>query len=250
MRELRRQWLLRVAALPAALACSSSSPGLSPGDAETDARPEILKVPEAGTAAHDAMSTRPPPKKTKDLSDAFFIKMRDNCARLHCNPMEILRVWSNESRVSAAAWNTNGNASGLCQLMPNNLAAVGWTRTTPDGKPDHKAFRALPADVQVDYAFKFYSWFQKSLVSETNDYVATFLPADLSLPEIPTVVLCSHYIPPPDRLSKFPWAYDANKGFDPARKGDIQRIDLDHAITRACVGERWAEVEARMKAVM
>jgi hypothetical protein len=156
----------------------------------------------------------------------------------------------NESNVRANAWNPGGNASGLCQLMPGNMRGVGWTRTTPDGKPDHAAYRALPADEQLEYVFRFYEAYKGHLVTATNDYVATFLPACLTLSEAPTTVLCSHYIPPPKRQSVFPWAYDANEGFDTAKKREIQRADLSAAINRACRGARWNEIVARIKAVL
>src|SRR5262245_45585647 len=82
---------------------------------------------------------KPPARKlgaifTRDLSDGFFDKLREVCRNLKCEPLDLLKVMMSESAVRATAHNPNGHASGLIQIMPDNLPGLGW-------KKGHEAFR-------------------------------------------------------------------------------------------------------------
>ena len=84
-----------------------------------------------------------------DLTPGFFIELRAMCARLGCDPFDMLRVMCAESSVSASAENAASGASGLIQLMPFNLPSVGWTGTS-------QAFRQLSAEAQLPYVERYF----------------------------------------------------------------------------------------------
>jgi hypothetical protein len=265
-----RRTLLRAAAILALGAMSGCSPAKEAPDAgeasiapsvteDSDSAPPVSSTRDSGrtpsdcTVASGTSATVWP--HTSDLSDCFFEKMVSGCAKMGCQPRELLSVWMNESFVSATAHNPYGDASGLCQFMPFVLPLVGWKKTL-NGKPDHAAFRKLTAEEQLPYVFTFYGWSKGYLASATNDYVITFLPAQKKLPEVPTTILtCAS---PPSHLPGCPppgiyaYAYLANTSFDAnsPKKGAIDRADLLSAIDRACnspmAKPRWAEITSRL----
>lgn len=138
--------------------------------------------------------------------------------------------------VRAGAHDPNGDASGLIQFMPDELASCGWHQGP-------EAFRALTAEAQLPYVERYYAPHKGRLTSVAAIYVCTFLPAFLGHANEPTFVLCGAAGP-------LAWAYKANSGFDTAHKGTITPTDLVAAVARACVGGRWAEIVARMQDVL
>src|SRR4051812_17017259 len=84
-----------------------------------------------------------------DLSPLFFVELSAMCARLGCDPFDLLRVIYAESGVSASAENAASGASGLIQLMPFNLASVGWAGTP-------QTFRQLSAEAQLLYVERYF----------------------------------------------------------------------------------------------
>jgi hypothetical protein len=175
---------------------------------------------------------------TADLSDAFFVLLRDACKRLECDPLDMLGVMMNESGVHANAKNPSADANGLIQFMGETLRGeggqpgLGW-------KGSSEAFRQLTAEQQVPWVERYYAPHKGQLVSAGACYLATFLPAFMKHANDTTFVLCGANGP----LS---WAYNANRSFDHDKKGFINIQDLTVAVERACVGPRWVEVAMRM----
>lgn len=169
---------------------------------------------------------------TEDLSDGFFAEVRAMSARVGAAPLDLLGCWMNESGVRSNAWNRGGDASGIFQAMPATLHGLHFPG-------DHTAFRLLTAEEQLVWAEKYYSAYRGRLWSAAACYVATFLPALLIHATEPQYVLCGIHGP-------FAWAYSPNRSFDHAGHGYITVQDLADAITRACVGPRWAEIAQRL----
>jgi hypothetical protein len=170
---------------------------------------------------------------TSDLSDEFFDLVRSVSAHLACEPIDLLGVMMNESNVRATAHNPNGDASGLIQFMPQTLTNLGWNQ-------GHEAFRQLSADQQMPYVDQYFTpYIAKGLSPAARLYQATFLPATLDLGADLGTIICGQNGP-------YAFAYGPNIGFDSERKGFITIGDLQAAIDRACVGERWNEILARL----
>jgi hypothetical protein len=191
-----------------------------------------------------ALPTSPNSRYTRDLSRGFFHGVKVMCAHLLCDPKDMLSVWLYESGVSSKAWNKGGNASGLCQIMPFNLARVGWHAVGADGKPDHAAFRALTAEEQLPYAAEYYKPYRGKLTDRVQCYVATFLPAFLDSDRSMDFVLCRK----DDTRRDLRAAYAGNVGFDVDHKLFITRGDLAGAIDRAQTknAARWHEIVLRL----
>jgi hypothetical protein len=170
---------------------------------------------------------------TSDLSDGFFDEVRSVSGHLQCEPVDLLGVMMNESNVRATAHNPNGNASGLIQFMPQTLVNLGWNQ-------GHAAFRQLTADQQMPFVDRYFTpYITKGLSPAARLYQATFLPATLGLGSDFETIICGQNGP-------HAFAYGPNIGFDRERKGFITIGDLQDAIDRACTGERWNEILARL----
>ncbi len=170
---------------------------------------------------------------TSDLSDGFFDTLKDICARLGCEPIDLLSVMMSESGVRATAHNPNGDASGLIQFMPNILVGLGWTNGPT-------AFRQLSAQEQLPFVEKFFAPFaSKGLSPAVRLYQATFLPATLDLGSDPDTVICQQ-----GGINAF--AYAPNKGFDQNSDGLITVGELQAFIDRRTSGPRWQEIVSRL----
>lgn len=156
------------------------------------------------------------------------------CDRLECDPLDLLAVAANESGCSSKAFNANGFASGLWQLMPATARGLGWD-ITDDPRLD--AFRALPACEQLQWWERYFSPARGKLVNVAACYVWTFLPGLMKHASDPTFILCAGAGP-------YPQAYKANAGFDVAHKGSIIVQDLTDAARRACaeLGQEWVDI--------
>jgi hypothetical protein len=170
-----------------------------------------------------------------DLSPAFFVELRAMCARLGCDPFDMLRVMCAESQVSASAVNAASGASGLIQLMPFNMPGVGW-HDTP------QAFRQLSAEAQLPYVERYFEpWKQYGLNSVNRLYQAVFLPGTLSRGSADSTVIC-------ERNGFLAAAYAANASVDQGNKGFITVGDLRAAVEQRTTGQRWREIVALFQA--
>src|SRR5437868_5373190 len=170
-----------------------------------------------------------------DLSPGFFVELRAMCARLGCDPFDMLRVMYAESGVSASAENAASGASGLIQLMPFNLPSVGWAGTP-------QAFRQLSAEAQLPYVELYFEpWKAYGLTSVNRLYQAVFLPGTLSRGSSDGTVICA-------RNGFLSDAYTANASVDTGNKGYITVGDLRAAVDRRTTGQRWAEIVALFEA--
>lgn len=131
---------------------------------------------------------------------------------LLCDPSDLFNVMVSESNASPSALNPNGHAAGLIQFMPATLTRLGWTFDTD-------AFLQLNVESQLGFVEKYFAPYQRKLNDATALYVATFLPAFLDFASDPDFVLAEL-----DGIRS--WIYDANAGFDPARRGKITIGDL------------------------
>lgn len=175
-----------------------------------------------------------PYANTADIPDSFFPTwIRAFKEDLKMNPLDPLCAAMNESGLYAKAHNPNGNASGLIQFMPDTLKGLGYKGSWSD-------FVKLPADQQVPYVKAYYSPHSSYCTSPGLCYVTTFLPAltPAASKGGPSFVLARHG-------GTLGWAYDANPGFDHAKKGYITVQDLEDTIANACKGARWDEIFQR-----
>jgi hypothetical protein len=166
-----------------------------------------------------------------DIPDDFFPALRDMCTRLGCAPVDMLGVMMSESDVMATAQNKKSKASGLIQIMPENLPGVGWP-----GGPD--AFIQLSATQQLPYVEKYFSpWKSVGLGSTGALYGVTYLPGRLkdrgSSPE--TVLTDSS-----ENLY--------NAGLDIDKDGNITVGDLTARVANVQRGSRWDSIIARLNA--
>lgn len=178
---------------------------------------------------------------TSDLDDAFFRRLEEVADELQARPLDLLKCWKSESDVRATAHN-NGppgapyekqyHASGIFQAMPATLIGLGWSQ-------GHEGFRMLSATKQLEWALRYYRPYRGKLVSVGAVYTATFLPALIGRAGDPNFVLTA-------RNGPLPWAFGPNAVFD--RNGDLAITvgELEDAVSRSCVGKRWAELVSRL----
>jgi hypothetical protein len=170
-----------------------------------------------------------------DLSPGFFTELRAMCARLGCDPFDMLRVMCSESTVDAAAANPTSDASGLIQIMPFNLASVGWTGTPA-------AFRQLSAEAQLPFVERYFEpWKQFGLQNVNRLYQVVFLPGTMSRGSADSTVIC-------ERNGFLAKAYKANASVDQGNKGFITVGDLHLCVDQRTVGQRWNEIVALFQA--
>lgn len=178
-------------------------------------------------------------KHTPDLDASFFPRASIDCVELGIpRLLDYLMVANAESGILARARNPATNASGLFQLMPANMPALGWTR-------GHEAFRALTATEQLPYFRRYFSPHRGKMLTAVGVYVATFLPAFVAHAGEADYVLVARRGLPDQHLG---WAYEANAVFDANNDGRITVGELALAIERNWRGPRCAEVELRAAA--
>jgi hypothetical protein len=125
----------------------------------------------------------------------------------------------------------------LIQFMPSTLKGMGY-------KGDWTTFKTLSAEQQVPYVEKYFAPYAKhGLDSAGRVYQAVFLPASLEYAHKGTDIVASTHGPHAE-------AYNANKGFDTAKKGSITVDDLTNATLRAkkALGQRWLDIEKAVRA--
>lgn len=183
------------------------------------------------------------------LQPTFWPVFVAGCHRLGVDPVDLLAVAANESGCNAGAWNEGGRAAGLWQLTPAGAGAAGWP-----GDQTHR-FSTLTAEEQWPFWERYFGLHREQLTSRAAAYVATYLPALLSLAGNPDALLCSKDgrtdAPHPERWSveqRIGW-YTGNKGFDHGRTGEIRVRDLTAAIDRStlAMGGVWADYVAAIR---
>ena len=180
------------------------------------------------------------PALTQDWADADLPVYLKFCEDMCIEDVTVpVTCWANESDNRTTAWNKNGNASGLCQLMPGTARAIGYDVAAD---PTLSAYRALSVSNQLDWVSKYYGPHAGSVATVARFYLCTFMPALLSHGDDMSYVICA-------LGGVYSWAYAANKGFDAANKGSITVQDLVDAANRA-VGPRTRELIARIQATV
>jgi hypothetical protein len=184
------------------------------------------------------------PAYTQDLSDGFFAELASSYG---ADAPNLLAVWQSESGLRAAAHNPNGDASGLCQLMPVIAKGLGWDEGDCTNPPRLAHYRSLSAAAQLlPWVERYYAPWKSKLTSPELAYLATFLPAYLERPAdelVPSLVIAA-------KKGPLGWAYEANMTFDPDRAGVITLGDLGAAVARNCHTARYSEAEARLAAAL
>jgi hypothetical protein len=188
------------------------------------------------------MTTLPPPPATltTDWTDQDLGAYVRFCDDLLIGDVSVpLQVWANESNCKASAHNTNGDASGIFQLMPSTAKDIGYPVAAD---PHLAAFRALGVAGQLVWAERYYNPHRGQISTVARFYLCTFLPALLSCADDPNHVLAGKDGP-------LAWAYNANwVSFDPGHAtGTITPASLVAAAHRA-TGPRTRELISRAQA--
>lgn len=169
-----------------------------------------------------------PPKHTADLSDRFFVKLREMAGRLGAKPADLATLLYSESGLYPSADNRVGYV-GLNQIHHSYLPAFGWE----DGP---EAYKRLTAEAQLEVVERFFARALAHLPRPLTlgvMYQANFVPASLARGTSPdTVVVAADGTGYGGAEATF---YRDNRGFDRAAKGFITVRDLDEGV-RARVG--------------
>jgi len=186
--------------------------------------------------------------------------------------IDFAACWMNESGLNPAAQNPHGFASGLNQLMPDTARKLGWRAGDMRWEELDRIRRALeredlsaeqrkalvaraeqiklelmasyivlPIQEQLVWVERYYRPHAGLLTSAGAVYLATFLPAYMTHAGDPTFVLCGKRGPHAE------W-YAANRTLDANGDGFIVVQDLTDKVAQSCVGPRWTEFAARIKA--
>lgn len=172
---------------------------------------------------------------TADVDPGFERAYPLACARIGCQPIDLLGVIYSESGGHPAAHNAHGDASGILQFMPPILVGLGWTAGS-------QAFRCLSFSEQLPYVASYLSSWKRDAGAWTSAgriYQATFLPATLRESGDPSYVIAAHG-------GKLGWAFDSNASFDANGDGRITISELTAAIERNARGSRWIELLSRL----
>ena len=167
----------------------------------------------------------------------WYPALHDMADRLQCSPIDLASVWMNESACTPEAHNAHGDASGLCQMMPETLRLLGFR---PDLPPPERAgaFRDLGYMGQMPWVEKYYAPARGRLGNATRCYLWTFLPALIGHGDELDYVLAAR---DSDRTG---YIYKANSGFDADGDLVITVRELGQAIDRACAhSSRWAMIQ-------
>lgn len=167
---------------------------------------------------------------TSDWSDADFVRLREDCAKLGCQVVDMLGAEYSESGCRADAMNDHSSATGRIQFMADSKGLYfGYTRAQ---------FAALGIGGQAPYCFRHFKPYAGRLNTPAAIYTAIFLPAFVAHSADPDYILVA-------RGGKLGWAYSANAVFDENGDGHIQVYELERAIRRNAWGARWRELCAR-----
>lgn len=148
-----------------------------------------------------------------NLSDRFYSKVINISKRLKCDPNALMAVMKSESGLNSKAKNPNSSATGLIQFMDSTAKGLGTTTAE---------LKRMSPEKQLDYVEKYLVKMKNMAgISETKTmngatlYSLVFLPAYAGRD-----VLCR----------KGSTYYEANKGLDLNKDGDIDKMDLNRRV--------------------
>ena len=181
---------------------------------------------------------------TADLSPMFDARVFSLAVAVKAEAQDIVGVWYSESGCHAGAHNPNGDAAGLCQLMPQSLKNLGYL----DGWEE---FIKLNAADQVPWCERYYRPYTGKMLSPELAYLATFLPAylDQGFLKANGITQLADDTVIAAKGGRLGWAYSANAVFDENNDGKIVLSELADAIKRNFVGPRADEIRARIALV-
>ena len=154
------------------------------------------------------------------LDQAFLNRVKEISARIGCNYKDLLAIMNSESGLNSRAVNKNGGATGLIQFMPSTAKGLGTTT---------EALKEMTPIQQLDYVEKFLTRAKnnsalknKSQLSAGDLYALVFLPGRAGREVLTT---------------QGEAYYNANKGTDENRDGQITKTDLGNRLMRKRVDE-------------
>jgi len=164
------------------------------------------------------------------FSSDFYENLLDASIVGKFEPEWLLAMMCSESGLNPKAYNGNGGASGLSQLMPATLKDLGWFPGNEDYDSVKGIFRELAPEKQIHWTASYFEdWRRRYRIdhwqSRSQMYLVNFLPADLPGGTDPNRVLVTR-----DGL---PSIYNPNRGLDHGNKGHITVGDLELAIAHA-----------------
>jgi len=112
--------------------------------------------------------------KGKYVTQAFLDKVRVISKKLGANPDDLMAVMASESGLSPAAVNASSQATGLIQFMPATASFLGTSVT---------ALRKMSAVQQLDYVYKFLSFYKGRLGTLSRVTTALVWPSALGKPD-------------------------------------------------------------------
>lgn len=144
-----------------------------------------------------------------NLSDKFYAKVVKISKRIKCDPNALMAVMKSESGLNSKAKNPNSSATGLIQFMEATAKGLGTTTAE---------LKKMSPEKQLDYVEKYLVQMKNMARIDENKridgatlYSLVFLPAYAG-----RSVLCKSGSA----------AYNANKGLDLNKDGDIDKLDL------------------------
>ncbi|MEI8377494.1 MAG: transglycosylase SLT domain-containing protein [bacterium] len=144
-----------------------------------------------------------------NLSDKFYSKVVRISKRVGCDPNALMAVMKSESGLNSKAKNPNGSATGLIQFIESTAKGLGTTTAE---------LKRMSPEKQLDYVEKYLLKTKNAAGIDENKridgatlYSLVFLPAYAK-----RQVLCK----------SGSTAYNANKGLDLNKDGDIDKTDL------------------------
>lgn len=174
-----------------------------------------------------------------DWTAGAYARALSLAVSVRASPVDMAGVWMSESGCHSGAHNPNGDAAGLCQMMPATLTSVGFLG-------GWQGFTGLSPGDQLPWMNRYYRSYTGRMLSPALAYLATFLPAYLTPGYLPKGEELGPETVIAARGGRLGWAYSANAVFDENLDGSIQLYELGDAIARNAVGERWDEIASKL----
>jgi hypothetical protein len=154
----------------------------------------------------------------------FYTLIIEDAAKAGYEPEWLLGVLASESSLMPWAYNKNGGAQGISQMMPQTLRNM---HLAVDGYKD------LPAHKQIVDTFAYLREWQKRFKmpkwqNRAQLYLCNFLPALLPIATLPDSILVAR--------SRSKVIYDANAGLDANKDSFITLAEMEIAIDHAIKG--------------
>ncbi|OJJ23293.1 hypothetical protein BKI52_02745 [marine bacterium AO1-C] len=101
------------------------------------------------------------------FGSTFLDKVNAISARLKIHPAWLLAVMYNESGMNPQAYNSQGGATGLIQIMPGTASGLGTST---------QALMSMSATQQLDYVERYFAPYKGKLKSVVDMYIINFYP--------------------------------------------------------------------------